>query len=1067
MNIPQNDAGGQSPCVINSISKDALAAWYYAQFLPDPGRGYALMNPPGYEAKYTRRHEPVTQDLLFGALNGQSRRTRAGGDWQTVAISIAITPQTSGAKPQAKNIVLDVDQGGRLALIRLLETAKATGLTAFAQCGQSADHDGGHVWLLGAELMPAPMLREIAQRLALAAGVPCETWPTDVDVRLPLMTHVRAPEGAQRFPILLQSGELLTADDVWATVDALRNVPVNTAFAFVTALEKLPPLPIGGGGQRPTHRSKISPGRNESIIKWFNENHDLAALLEATGGAFKSQYTRVICCPYHEDHAPSLAIFRTDAGKDVCRCFSRSSNCPLAAGPYFDAFDLYKLAERLSTVDAIRRLVCEHRFGEKTETIIERLQPEQPVDKMPGLMQAHRQALAAARNRLLSELSNAAKRQGEATVIRATPGLGKTHLAAELANLQHERGRRVAISAPTLEIAETEWLPRLANGYVWRSKLDLCTCHGRAYLQRCMEFGYRYPECTDPECPYARQAIESHGKQIIFQHNHLHLKDGERFKEFDLLIIDESPLAALAPERWVTVTSLERFAEHHQSDVAAPLLCAIARALRGLAESTSDVRGLALESAINRELGQTIDLAMRKARFSKFNTLSPQPPDDPALMTRQFVGPLLKALDAGAYKLSFGRLSDRKQWALVWHERQPIALDTKNSLTQPAIIVLDGSADQIIYDALLRPWPSRIVNIHCDLSPMVEIIQVRCTPSTRHVVKDAGAMVRLARQVAHICNKLDITLHGGVTYAGAVDALQGLLGGQWLHYGGQRGQNSLENAQAVAVVCSPTVPPTAIERKALALWPNLNCTWAPTGRTGEYVSPDARLTALSRFHGAEELRQAVYRVRPLDKEAPVKLIVFTPWDLSLIGLAPALTIDEIANGKSAAVTGSIDAYQNRVFSELSSLQRAGVFQHGINTREDTPHVEKSSKVAVNDSYSNQATQPCPPLSAKNEDLARPFAYPPGTNNQGTTHGHCEPNPPGPGLGAAHTDCGSEQGAPNPHRRQPNHRNQPASRRADQAPKRSARSLRPLATPAGAAAQGLPMVGREPGTIAPG
>jgi len=53
-----------------------LVDWYMATFIPDPARGYALMNPPGNEDKYIRRSTPITRYTLIGSFNGETRRTR-------------------------------------------------------------------------------------------------------------------------------------------------------------------------------------------------------------------------------------------------------------------------------------------------------------------------------------------------------------------------------------------------------------------------------------------------------------------------------------------------------------------------------------------------------------------------------------------------------------------------------------------------------------------------------------------------------------------------------------------------------------------------------------------------------------------------------------------------------------------------------------------------------------------------------------------------------------------------------------------------------------------------------
>lgn len=943
-----------------------LATWYHETFIPTGLTGYAVMNPPWADAKYSRRKgETVSPKLVMSTWDGVTRRLPNAGQWETFPLSLAITPQW---RNQSQTFAIDIDSGGADALAKLLATAKLYGLWGFAQLGESDNHSGGHAWFCCAQYHPAPMLREIAERLAIAVGIVGEYYPVDRDLRLPLMTHLRAPGGYRRFPILMPEGDLIDASDPWKAAEMLRlRLQRNGAATLVDALGKLPPLPVGGG-DRPIHRSKVNPLRNESVIRWFNDNHTLRQVLEDAGATVDA---RVICCPHHDDQSPSLAIFRTEQGKDVCRCFSAQSNCPLADGAYFDAFDLYKLANNLSTVEAVKRLVSENKIGETTQTVIEH--HEQPPQ---NTLAQHKANLSAARERLQNEIADAAGKTGQVTVIRATPGLGKTHISAEIANAAYRQGQHVAICAPTLDIATGEWAPRLDNPYVWQSKIAICICHDKEYLEACINHGYAYPECTNPDCPYRNQAIEAFGKQVIYQHAHLYLKDGHILTDNKLVIVDESPLNALLPERFVSPARLEGFCQRYPEDPAVPLLAALASAMRSLPKEISDTRGPELQAAIENQLEMPLQKALRMAGKSPHCIEMPQPPQEYLKMTQQFLFALVKVISNHFDKLSFGR-NGRGFWGLVWHERQLMAMELKNSLYPPAVVVLDGSADETIYNELLTPWPLNMVQIDCDLSPTVELIQINCTPSTRHVVRDNQKLVRLARQIAHVCNMLGITLDGGVTYAGADKELQELLGGEWLHYGGQRGQNALQDASASAVVCSPTVPPAALERKALALWGQMDTTWTPTGKTGEYRANDNRLEAMAKIHGLEELRQAVYRVRPLSAEKPVKLLVFTPWDLSLIGLTPAITVDEIEHGKAAAVTGAINQYRARAGSTacaerggVAHCNKIAIFNMEYN-KESLPRVENGQNIAEFSSYSTKSVMhESPPLPAKEAVPAR-------------------------------------------------------------------------------------------------
>ena len=462
--------------------------WFFNTFIMTPQRGYALMNPPGHPDKYARRHEALTVDHIRGAFNGETRRTRAGGAWRIIACSYGCIPQTPGKTPQARNVAFDIDHGGREAVNTLLNVCAAHGIWAFGQLSESGTHHGGHVWILGEDWQSASFLADIGQRLALAAGVEAEIYPANADMRLPLMTHLRAPGGAHRFPLLFPGGEIVDTGDPWAALATLHaQARFTTTPQLTELLEKLPSLPIGGGMQ-PRHKSKVVPSNLDSVIGWFNANYPLHDLLEDAGAQFKHPDQRLVCCPFHDDQSPSLAIWRHgDNDKTVCHCFSQSSGCPAARGAYLDAFDVYCLVNHLTPSDAVKRLVEEHQLGQKRTFVIEQNNPPTPG---PDALQRHQRVIAQARGRLVNELVNAGTQRGQVTVIRATPGLGKTHAAAELANRLQGHGATVAIVAPTLAVAENEWLPRLKNGYVLRSKIDLCTCHDKAFLAACVKVGF-------------------------------------------------------------------------------------------------------------------------------------------------------------------------------------------------------------------------------------------------------------------------------------------------------------------------------------------------------------------------------------------------------------------------------------------------------------------------------------------------------------------------------------------------------------------------------------------------
>ena len=956
----------------------ALAHWYFETFVVEASH-YALMNPTGHEAKYSRRNQPLTADILMGALNNQTRRTRPNkntDNWQTVVCTYATVPQTKDGR--AKAIILEIDAGGATVAASTLAWLKGQGIWAFAQLSKSDKHDGAHIWIICTEWQPATYLHDIAKRIIAHLKLTADAYPTDSDLRLPLMTHLRAPGGPRRFDILAQDGEIIDTSDPWAALARLQGITqTTTTRQLIDLADKLPSLPIGGGEsadastkRHAVHKSKVVPTNISSVISFYNDNHKLTDLLSDWYSVDDERST--IVCPFHDDHSPSLSIWTVD-NKQVCACRSTQSNCPASMGSmakHWDAFDLYCHKHNLSAKEAVIRLVEEYGLGKKRETVVVTTPAAQPV----RTIEDHNRQIADVRRQLAAEMGKAAQYKGHVTSFNVTPGLGKTHTGAQVANMvysqlpdsepdtervwlpdgQFRPHKQVAICAPTKEIATDEWLPRLTNGYVWQSKIELCTCFDKEFLTACIAHGYMMPECVLPDCPYRVQAQSAYNKQIIYQHQHLCIKDGYKFTDTDLLIVDESPLAALLPERHVFPRVIGGFLKRHADDPAIPLLTAILAATKQVGITINDVRGAELLSAIEVNLnGVTLADAIKQAKRSPFNESEPRPPDSVGKMVPQFLYGLLQVLETEPAKLSYGRC-DRGEWGLVWHDKRPLALAAYGSMYQPAIIILDGSADETIYKHLCEPWPYTQINISGPISPLVEIVQVNCTPSTRAVVKEQRKLDSLARQVAQVANKLNVTLDGGVTFKDAVETMAGQLGGEWLHYGGQRGKNELANASTIAVVCSPTTPPYAVERKALALWLDMASKWQATGIVGAYQATDERLNAMNRLFTIEELRQAVYRARPLTATIQTKLLVFTPWDLTAIGLQPDQTFTSIEHGNSNEAKAAMAEYAKRAKRSpiADQLQQIGDFQKGIIYSEAPPPIENGKNVAGNTSDSN-------------------------------------------------------------------------------------------------------------------
>lgn len=897
----------------NANDCESLIDWYIDRFVLDWQRAPALMNPCGAKAKYSRSKKRLTRQMIVEGLSGKPRRLPINGRWQEFPLSIALVPTSND---YARFAVVEIDHGGVAAVRSVLDRCAQHGLWAFGQLGTSDKHDGGHVYIPVVKDAPASLLQHLALLIQVASQVKGEAFPNGAcDLRLPVMIHLRAPGGPRRFPLLLQDGTTIDATDAWLAIQQLRSVWCSNLLEQITTAMNELPAPRPAKTQH-LHKSKVNPKSCDSVIKWFNANHTIKELL-STVGLKASARTNVVICPFHDDRSPSLVLWTHNAtGRVVCRCLSAQSSCKAADVPYLDAFNIYCLIEGIEATTAVARLNEEYGFGHRRELRVDRVAAwERPT---PEGVRAHNLVVEQKREELRQALAYAATLRGAVTSIRATPGLGKSAISAQLAQQLHDEGKRIAIVVPNHALAGAEWIPRLSNAFVWQSRASVCTCVDRTYLAVAAQLGYAVRPCK-PSCPYAAQIDQCRDKIVIYQHNHLYLQDGARLQDVDVVIVDESPLNVMLQERVVDQEDLralrEQIKEGEQNDPALPVVRALLKLTQQ--EKTLCLRGPALRDAVFAALGDHalgIVLAAQQSPFAKLSSLAPTRDllHTPPLVLGKLLIELVRLLQYSNQNnsLALGRAQDRRR-AWTWYERRMLLKDALATGNAPAVLILDGSADPYINAPLYAPWPVRLVSIDAPLSPTVEVIQCGVTASTRKIVQERAQLERLVRTVAGVCGELGIVLDGGVSYLDAASYLTKQLGGAWLHYGGQRGQNALKDARALAIIASPTASPDVVISKALALWaddPPLDSTFEKVGRA-EYRAKDSRLQAMNALHGAEELRQAAHRCRPILSEQTTRLIIFSPWDVTSLGLSPHQIIHEVPHGNSASLANGVAAYQ--------------------------------------------------------------------------------------------------------------------------------------------------------------
>ena len=194
-------------------------AEYLTAFWPALPSQHIAMNAHGPKYSWVKtkpkdgEHIPLDQATLLAHAAG--RRT--------------IGAYLQDATDQARIGMIDVDDGGRAALVRCLLAAEQLGLVAYAIVMPGEPHDGGRLVVAYKEFASTNAIR--AQMLAIVklAGLPenTEIWPRAQAVALPFAYHLRK---RTRGELVLQTGESIALDtDLAAGFAAVRALPLNSA----------------------------------------------------------------------------------------------------------------------------------------------------------------------------------------------------------------------------------------------------------------------------------------------------------------------------------------------------------------------------------------------------------------------------------------------------------------------------------------------------------------------------------------------------------------------------------------------------------------------------------------------------------------------------------------------------------------------------------------------------------------------------------------------------------------------------------------------------------------------
>ena len=309
---------------------DRQIADYLGAFWPSLPPQHIQMNPRGAKYSWVKtahdEHIPLDQAALLAHAAG--KRT--------------IGAKLQDASDRANKGMLDIDEGGRPAIVRALVAAEQLGLVAYAIVMPGEPHDGGRVVVPYDNFYPAAHIR--AQMLAIVklAELPEDTeiWPCGQAVALPFGYHVRK---RTRGELLLQTGESISLDDdLAAGFAAVQALPLNSAPPAPPEPEPAPaparPAAAQNISQAQPRQLQASerldiPVINEAVWARFAEENTLESLLAADGATeTRDGYT----CP-HCEHTHETTLYISKQG----RLFSYSTRCLLHTSKGWDARGYY------------------------------------------------------------------------------------------------------------------------------------------------------------------------------------------------------------------------------------------------------------------------------------------------------------------------------------------------------------------------------------------------------------------------------------------------------------------------------------------------------------------------------------------------------------------------------------------------------------------------------------------------------------------------------------------------------------------------------------------------------
>jgi len=505
---------------------------------------------------------------------------------------------------------------------------------------------------------------------------------------------------------------------------------------------------------------------------------------------------------------------------------------------------------------------------------------------------------------------------GRMMLVRAQPGVGKTHAAVEIAQMAAKMGMRVLYAMPTHAHFDTLAAMQHFDGRMWYHWLSYSATNPDTGEPMCKfsetftawtKKGYPGIKLCDSlcamykaQCPYRQQA---HVVRKIIAGTHNHLSLGLAIDDFDLVIIDELPMGAFLKKREIPRDGI-------QVKDAGPVGL-LGKFLKSV--PLGDKESLRGRDLMERTADWLEDAAEQVAEYKELEIPWISKPENVDGVGYHYLPDLLR--------LSVGEVAAYRAGQAAWLER--IILDSRHlTLYQRAepwaklpghVIALDATGNAEAYSYLLRrkvevvkPNVERVGRVYQVVSRLngIGLMIAKIKDSNGKWRQSLGLHGRDMLELCIAIKELKKYKRVGiVTFLGGVAEFAEVFGEEnVLHFYGQRGSNNLVGVDALFVVGCPQPADSALmdtvkmlkDRRMRPFTLNeADGTFLPArcemprryqifrdGQQAERMVSgfwrDSDLEVVADVYRKEELEQAIHRARPINYDCDVWLLTSTP-----------------------------------------------------------------------------------------------------------------------------------------------------------------------------------------------